>query len=364
VKLLVSVAEPSGDVLAAEVVRALRLENEIEVRGVTGPALREAGVVSVADVSELAVNGVFEVLGHLSALHAVRKRLLQALEWRPDLLLCVDGPDFNLPLASLARTRGVRTVGLVAPQVWAWRPGRTRTAARSYQMLLCLFPFEPELFRPSGLDARFVGHPVADRLAGQRRRPETGVYGLLPGSRENEIRTLLPVFLETARHVLKQRPEARFRIGVASSGEGEVDRVLARIVDGAFLQRLECCDGLLPVALSSQAALVASGTATLELALLDVPMVAVYRVHPATFLVGRALVRGVTSIALPNILAGRIIVPEHVQRLHPCVLARDLLSVAEEPADMMEAMGRIRQDLGAPGASLRIAEALVELARA
>ena len=331
---------------------ALQSLGPVRARGVAGPAMRAAGVEPIAEVEALSVNGLWEVLGKLPAIRGAQAEVRAAMQPAPDLLITVDAPDFHLPLARHARSLGIPAVGYVSPQVWAWRPGRAKGLARDLDRLLCLFPFEPELYTPHGLDARFVGHPVIDRLAGQARAPVPGRFALLPGSREHELERLLPVFLESAALVRQLRPDASFVLGLA---EGRAPSVAER----ARAAGVELVQGLVPAALQSEAALVASGTATLELAVLGVPMVVAYRVHASTYAVGKALVRGIDHIALPNILAGAEVVPEHIQQLDPAALARDLLAVAGDP-ELPERLAQVRALLGEPGASMRAAQAALE----
>ena len=353
-RLLVSAAEASGDRLAAELLGALRRLCPVEARGCAGPALRAEGVEALVRVEDLSVCGAWELLARLPAIRRARAALRAALDERPDLVLTVDAPDFHLPLARAARARGIRAIGYVSPQLWAWRPGRARDVAAALDRLLCLFPFEPALYEPWGLDARFVGHPVVERLAGARREAVPGRFALLPGSRPEELRRLLPVFLETAAIARSRRPGARFRLGLAEALDGR-DGLRAR----AEAVGVEPVDGLIAAAADAEAALVASGTATLELCVLGVPMVVAYQVHPSTWALGRLLVRGVRHLALPNILAEAELVPEHLQRLDPEALACDLLAVAARPG-LAERLVELRERLGPPGASERAARALLE----
>lgn len=349
VRLLVSAAEASGDLLAADLLRELREIVPFTARGVAGPALRGVGVEPLAAMEDLAAAGLWEVAERLPALRAAR-RALEADLGAADLLLVTDAPDFHLPLARVARRRGLPVVGYVSPQVWAWRPGRVRTLARSLDRLLCLFPFEPALYAPHGLDARYVGHPVVDRLAAVRVVPEPGVYALLPGSRRHEVERLLPAFRETARRIRGRDPAARFLLGWSPS--------LPRPQDLGGLEGITVVEGLVEAARRCSAALVASGTATLELAVLGVPMVICYQVHPVTWSVGRLLVHGVRHLGLPNILAGRPIVPEHLQRLDPDRMAADLLAAAG--GSQRDDLERVRVLLGPGGCSRRAAEAVAE----
>jgi len=314
--------------------------------------MRAAGVEPIARVEDLSVNGLWEVLGKLPTIRSAQASVREAMQPAPDLLITVDAPDFNLPLARHARNLGIPAIGYVSPQVWAWRPRRAKSLARDLDRLLCLFPFEPALYTPHGLDARFVGHPVIDRLAGVERSPQPRRYALLPGSREHELDRLLPVFLDTARIVREQQPDASFVLGLASGTDPQ--RAASAVAEG-----IELVEGLVPAVMSCEAALVASGTATLELAVLGVPMVVAYRVHASTYAIGKALVRGIEHIALPNILAGTAVVPEHIQVLEPTVLARDLLAVAADP-ELPDRLAAVRAVLGEPGASIRAAQAVLE----
>ncbi len=337
---------------------ALARLGPLEAVGVAGPAMRAVGVEPLARVEDLSVNGLWEVLGKLGTIRAAQAAVRAALEPTedapPQLFVTVDAPDFHLSLTRHARRLGIPALGYVSPQVWAWRPGRARSLARDLDRLLCLFPFEPALYTRHGLDARFVGHPVIDRLAGCRRAPQPRRYALLPGSREHELERLLPVFLATAERVRALQPDASFVLGVAPGVQRE--RIAPALEAG-----VELAEGLVEAARGASAALVASGTATLELAVLGVPMVVAYRVHPSTYLVGKALVRGVEHIALPNILAGEAVVPEHIQRLDPATLAEDLLAVAGDP-ELPGRLAAVRATLGEPGAAGRAARVALELA--
>ena len=355
-RLLISAGEASGDVLAAELVAALARHGALQARGVAGPAMRAAGVEVVARSEDIAVNGLWEVVSRLGAIRQVGRRLERQFGWA-DLFVVVDAPDFHLPLARRARARGVKVVGYVSPQVWAWRSGRVVHMARSLDRLLCLFPFEPRLYQPHGLDARFVGHPVVERLQGVTLSPRPDTFALLPGSRRHEWDRLLPVFLGVARRVRQRVPGARFLLGRAST-------LPAGLLEGVPLgEGVEVLDGLLPAVSHASAALVASGTATLELAVLGVPMVVAYRVHPSTYWVGRLVVKGVDHIALPNILAGGPVVPEYIQTLDEDVLAERLVAEARSGVQR-QALAELTAKLGPSGSAQRAAAALLDLAPA
>ncbi|MDP6933520.1 MAG: hypothetical protein QGG40_11420, partial [Myxococcota bacterium] len=207
--IVVSAAEPSGDLLGAELVRALSSRGDFRFVGVAGPHMRASGVEPLARIEDLSAMGAVEVLGSLSAARRVRRRLCEALEQGPAALIVVDAPDLHLPVARRARALGVPAIGYVCPQVWAWRPSRVGAITASLNRLLCLLSFEPALF--PDLDAHWVGHPVLDRVH-PRQGVDEHLYALLPGSREQEWVRHLPVFLEVVHRVLDRDPRARFRV--------------------------------------------------------------------------------------------------------------------------------------------------------
>lgn len=345
-KLLVSAAEPSGDRLAAELVEALRgLAPEISASGLAGPALRGAGVHPLARMESVAVMGLVEVLGHLGAIRRAQGALRSALaEGDVDLLVVVDAPDLNLPLAAAAREAGVPVVGYVSPQVWAWRADRIPRIAAHLDALLCLFAFEPPLYEgaaaQTGCDVRFVGHPVRDRVT-PAPVLSPPVVALLPGSRAQELRRHLPVFLDTAGRLQARHPTWRFRLVVPD--ETDLPDL------PSFIER----HGDIGAAAGCRAALTKSGTVTLELACLGVPMVVAHRVHPLTYAIGKRLVTGVQHIALPNVLAGEEVVPEVVQHLDAADLARRVSALPDrQPLDLSA--------LGPSGAAVRAAQAVLE----
>ncbi|MBN2798789.1 MAG: lipid-A-disaccharide synthase [Deltaproteobacteria bacterium] len=353
-RLLLAVGEASGDALAAALLPRLRaLAPDLEVRAVAGPRLRSAGVEVLARAEAVTAVGLVEVAGVLpSALRLLRLVDRELERWRPDALLTVDSPDLMLRVAALGRAKGVRTVHLVSPQVWAWRPGRVREVARCVDTLLCLFPHEPALYRGLGVRAVFVGHPAAERLRALPSPRLPGVVALLPGSREREVRALWPVYREVVRLLREAAPGLEVEILRAPT----VESAWLSGVGGALVEDV--------AALRAEVALVASGTATLELALRGLPMVVAYQVHPLTWEVGRRLVR-VRHLSLPNLLVEAPVVPEHLQRLDPPALAASLLQTAAAPdaqrsafaglaarLDPGDALGRMAAEVMARGPRL------------
>ncbi len=292
-------------------------------------------------MEDVAVMGVVEVLRRLPQIRAASAAMAAAIAEGGDLLVVIDAPDFHLPLADQARAKGIPAIGYVSPQIWAWRPKRADRISASLDQLLCLFSFEPALY--PGLDARWVGHPIGDRLP-PRTQPEPHLYGLLPGSRRQELRRMLPDFLRTAALLHRRDPRARFRLSVPPA----LAPMLPELPD--YIAQVE---GGAAALAGVTAALTKSGTVTLELAVMGVPQVVAHRVHPLTYWIGRLLVKGVQHIALPNILSGCEAVPEHVQHFTPASLADILCALpAHQPVDLSA--------LGEPGGAERAAAAILE----
>lgn len=347
-RLVMVAGEASGDELGAELALAL-LRNcpDTVLAGAAGSAMKSAGVEAWLPVSEFEVMGLAEVLSHLPRLFRLRKKLYRrSLDWDAQCFVGVDAPDFNLGLARRLRKRGLLAAQYVCPAVWAWRPWRIGRIARSVDLLLALFPFEPALFRHTGLDVRFVGHPLADRLPlapdrGKARRDlgladELTVIGLLPGSRPGEILRHASLVADTASRLRRVMPDAEFLVLLANIEHREL--FLSCAGEGAC-EGLDFRIGLTRAGITAADAVVAaSGTVTLEAFLLKTPMVVFYVLAPATYRIARGL-RLVQSrhVALPNILAGRDLVPEHIQhQATPERLSADILSWLESTAARKE----------------------------
>ncbi len=330
--LLISAGEASGDALGAELLAELAtLKPGVQAFGLGGDALQSAGAEVLVHARELAVVGLWEVVRKLPLYLQARRSLLEEVEVRrPSLAVLVDFADFHQHLARDLHRRGIPVVQYVSPQVWAWRRGRVRDMARHLTEILCILPFEPPLHRREGLPATFVGHPVLDRIHRTPTRSEARlllalpegapVVSLLPGSREGELKRMWPAFLATARLIHQAVPDVVFLVPLASTisahhlpGWDQVPSL--RLLPEASLLCLSASD----------TALVASGTATLEAALLGIPHVIAYRVSVPTWILGRLLVRGVAHIGMPNLLLGERALPEHLQHLHPPSLSLPLL---------------------------------------
>lgn len=370
--------EASGDSLGAGLVESLRrMVPDAEFRGIAGPRMAAAGVQPLFDATELSVMGLVEILGRLPRLMSIRRTLLNEMRaWRPDVFIGIDSPDFNLPVEMRLRTAGLRTVHYVSPTIWAWRPERVKVVARAADAVLCLFPFEPEHYAGTGVEATFVGHPLADRLApdaaarAQLRdayglHPGVPVVALLPGSRAGEVRRLGPVFAGAMQRLAARADAPAFVAPMVSDALAvQFGRQCRRHAAGVPVALLR--EDSRSVIAASDVVLTTSGTATLETMLLDRPMVVAYRLAPLTaWLIKRFKLMRIEAYSQPNLLAGRRIVPERIQRdANPAALAEAVGTLLDDPAAMAaqrEAFAPLR-DLLKQGADDRAAEAVIAVA--
>ncbi len=377
-RVVLSAGDASGDLHAAEVVRALRARRPgVRIAGLGGEALARAGMDLAVHQREIAVGGLVEVLPALRRVRSAWRRLGSLLEDGADLLVLVDSPELNLPLAARARRAGVHVLYYICPQVWAWRRGRIRKIARRVDRLAAIFPFEREVFRGTGLQVEFVGHPLVDPLAELRRRldrggarkelgldPERPLVLLLPGSRHNEVHYGLPLHLETVRRLHARDPRLAFALAVAptiDAGSVEAAVAAARLPS---LLRLDLVRGRAREAiLASDVVLAKPGTSTLEIALLGRPMVVTGRGHPASVALMRRLIR-VPHLAMPNLIAGREVVPELLQEsAEPGALADAVAGLVEGPARarQLDALREVRERMGEGGAAERVARMADEM---
>ena len=371
-RIMLSAGEASGDRLGAGLARALRrLRPDVELFGMGGEQMAGAGVDIVQDAAEVAVVGFFEVLSHLPALRAAKRKLEASLDRRrPDLLVPIDYPDFNFILAGQARRRDVPVVYFVSPQIWAWRRGRVKKVRRLMRRMLVLFPFEVAFYREAGVPVTFVGNPVIERDVSERSseelrkragfEAETTVVGLLPGSRRGEVERLLPEMLGAAIRLNASRPGLEFLIPLAPGLRREV---VERHVERSEVPNVRLHSVDFPEILRICAAgVVASGTASLEGAIVGLPMIVVYRIGTLSYWISRALVR-VDHIAMPNLVAGRRVVPELVQSAcTPERIATGLLRYLDDPGLAEQVRGElaeVRRRLGEPGVFDRAAEAVL-----
>jgi len=330
--------EASGDLLGAHLIAALRTHlPEANFVGIGGPKMQSQGLDSLFPMERLAVRGYAEVLRHYPGLLRMRRRLSQALlEARPQLFIGVDAPDFNLGLESGLKRAGIPVVHYVSPSIWAWRGGRIAAIARSADQVLTLFPFEAEIYHKAGIAATYVGHPLADLIpeqdqtAGTRAQlkiaPERKVIALLPGSRQSELRYMADTFIATAKLLAQKIDRALFLVPLVSRETREIFEAALYRADAGELPITILFGHARDALAAADVALVASGTATLEAALLKKPMVITYKMAGTSWLLMRRM--GYQPyIGLPNILAGEFVVPELLQHdATPENLAQALLN--------------------------------------
>ncbi len=372
-RVLMVAGEASADLHGANLVEAVRrLDPEVTFQGIGGPRMDRSGVDILVPSSEMAVVGLTEVLPRLarirSAARLIKRRLCHA---PPDLLILLDYPEFNLHVARSARRCGVPVLYYISPQVWAWRRGRVRKIARRVDHMAVILPFEEALYRRTRLPVTFVGHPLLDALPEEtgreaaRRRlgldDRVPLLGILPGSRNEEVDGLLPAMLRAAALLRGVWPDLRAVLPKASTvSPGRIEGHLQE----ASMEVVLWHDDMHQVLGGCDAALVASGTATLETAVHQVPMVIAYRVSPLSYAVGKRVVR-VPFIGLVNLVAGREVVPELIQdAVSPVRLAREaarLLAPGSRRENVIQALGGVKALLGAGGASERTAALALRL---
>jgi lipid-A-disaccharide synthase len=371
-KIFIVAGEASGDLHGADLTRALlTLDPEVTLMGMGGERMRRAGVKLLVDAGKLAAVGLTEGVSRLAELGRAFRRIRNALAAEhPRLLILIDFPEFNFWLARSARRIGIPILYYISPQVWAWRRGRIKTLKRLVKKMLVIFPFEEVLYREAGVPVTFVGHPMLDRLQDvptrdeARRQLECGpsdvIVGLLPGSREGEVRHHLPVLKEAVSQIAQDQPEVRFLLAVADSLPPNLVETLLqgghsgiRPVRGLTYHVMRAADLLIT----------ASGTATLEAGLLGTPMVIIYRVSRLTWWVGRLLV-DVPSIGMVNLVAGGRVVPELLQwDFTPERVAQSALELLHSPEALGVIRGKledVRERLGEEGASLRAAQEVLK----
>ncbi len=370
-RVMIIAGEASGDLHGSGVVRELkRIDTNIDIYGVGGDKMKREGMTLIYDIRELGFMGFFEVLKHLPFVKTMERTLEQILKFkRPDVLVLIDYPGFNLRFAAVAKRYGVKTVYYISPQVWAWNKGRVKKMRQLVDKMLVIFPFEVDFYKHEGIDAEFVGHPLMEVLDSQLDKSNLckrygidsrkEIIALFPGSRLQEIENIFPSMLRAAKGVAAAL-DMEVAVGVAPTLEEKYFKTFFKVsgvhlVKGATYELMQ----------HAHFAFVTSGTATLETACFATPMFVVYRTSWLTYLVGRAMVR-VKNIGLVNIVAGRLIVPEFIQHQ---ATAKNLLRSALEflrdsdrVSEMKSELSKIRGMLGVHGASRTVAERIVQMA--
>ena len=364
---MIVAGEASGDLHGSGLVAAMKAQApSLRFYGVGGKKMREAGVDLIADSADMAVVGVTEVVSRLGFIMKVMSLLKKALrEKEPALVILIDYPDFNLSLAKAAKKRGIKIFYYISPTVWAWRRGRIKTIRRVVDTMAVILPFEAAVYREAGVDATFVGHPLLDvverKYTPEEARRRFGLkegfttVGILPGSRRSEVSRHLPEMLGAAEIMAKEIPRLQFILPLAPTLEEEfVLSIIRRHVPEVKVIRSDTYDAIG----ICDAAVVASGTATLETALLEVPMIVIYRVSLPSYLIGRVLIH-IDHISLVNIIAGKSVVPELIQgEANAKNMAAEVMKIladGESREEMKRELRKIRDLLGAPGAAARAA---------
>ncbi|MGA9109269.1 MAG: lipid-A-disaccharide synthase [Smithella sp.] len=366
--IMIVAGEASGDMHGANLVREmLNLDPMLNFYGIGGNRLRKEGVDLLANASDMAVVGLTEVVSKLGSILKIMGMMKRSLdERRPDLVILIDYPDFNIPLAKAARKRGIKVFYYISPQVWAWRKSRIGQIKKMVSKMAVILPFEVETYRQKGFEVNYVGHPLLDMVklnySKQESRKKFGLsedeitIGILPGSRTSEVRILMPELMRAAQILKREVPDLQFVLPLADTlEETSVTEIISgfnvkvKVVSGHTYDVISCAD----------LALVASGTATLETALLGVPMIIVYKISLLSYFIGRLFVH-VKNIGLVNIIAGKTIVPELIQGdASGKRIAAESLSIlknGERRQKMIKELEAIRARLGEPGAARRAAQ--------
>jgi lipid-A-disaccharide synthase len=368
-KVLIVAGEASGDLHGSFLVREmLNINPALHFYGIGGNKMRKAGVKLLAHAADIAVVGVFEVFSKIGNIIKIRQKIKKSLDQlKPDLVILIDFPDFNLNIvARAAKKKGVKIFYYISPQVWAWREGRVEQIKRLVDKMTVILPFEVDFYAAHGLAVNYVGHPLLDTVKTELTRSQArlrfglaerqATIGLLPGSRTAEITRLLPEMMQAAQIISQKIPDAQYILPLADTVEEKIvadiiasSNLNVKIISGHTYDVLACCD----------AAIVTSGTATLETGLLGVPMIIIYRVSLFSELIGRMIIKP-QRIGLVNIIAGKTVAPELIQHdANGPRIASEVLAILLNEAKKQEITAElrdIRAKLGEPGAARRAAQ--------
>ncbi len=372
-RVMIVAGEASGDIYGADLVqKALQLDPALDFFGIGGVRMRESGVATLVDSSDMAVMGLVEVIKHFNVISSAFCKLKNILlKDPPELLILIDYPGFNLRLAKVAKKAGVKVLYYISPKVWAWKAGRIKAIAASVNRMAVIFPFEVPIYEKAGVPVSFVGHPMLDLVDVSMTRedaaasfgldPARKTVGLFPGSRRSEIERILPSILAAAELLQKSFPDLQFVLPLASTlTKGDLLPYLNRagvkpvITDQKIHDLIRACDAIISV----------SGTVTLEIALIGTPMVIIYRMAELTYQIAKRLVK-LTHIGLCNIVAGETVVRELIQdQASPELIAEEIgkqLTDQNYHANMVNKLGEVRSKLGGGGAALQVARLVLKL---
>ena len=374
-KIMFSAGEASGDMHGAKLAEVMKQQDpSIELIGMGGEQMKKAGVRIVYDIQNLGFIGVGEILRKIPFFFRLRDFLVQTMQdEKPDVLVCIDYPGFNMRLIKKAKEAGIPVVYYILPTIWAWHKSRGRTIAQYTDLAISLFPFEAQMYEEMGTHVVYAGHPLLDTVhAGQSRDEIVSALGLdaqkktvllMPGSRMQEVKGLLPPMLEAAKEISKAVPQVQFLLPRAST----IDRSVleSMIADGGVDVHIGETNVYDMMAVST-AAIAASGTATLETALMELPTLLIYRVSSLTYWLSKLLVH-IDSIGLPNIIMGRRIMPElwqdEVTAKHIAQVIVPILTDTSRHDELKQAMAEVRRTMGQSGAVQRIAKTILEFAK-
>lgn len=371
--VLIIAGEKSGDHHGAALVRELlKLSQSIEVVGIGGPEMREAGVKTEYDISQMGIIGVLEVLKHVPFIKKAINRMCELMDQKkPKLVILIDYPGFNLKIAKQAHSRGIKVLYYITPQVWAWGAGRIKNIAKYVHHAAVIFNFEHELFLKHGIQSTFVGHPLLESIDVKLKREEffskydfsaeNQIIGIFPGSREQEVLRNLPEMIKTANLFVRENPSFKVGVSLADNLPTDIytqhlqDSILTKVFDNHALMKY------------SAVAVVASGTATLETVILRTPFVVVYRISPISSWIIQKFFIKIKNISLANIVAGKLIVPEFLQKNFKAEKILPVLNGMVKDEDirnkMREGFNSVLQKLGTAGASSRAAKLAVSILR-
>jgi lipid-A-disaccharide synthase len=368
---LIVAGEASGDLHGSKLVKeSLLIDPDLTFFGIGGRKMREEGVEILVDASEMAVVGLVEILSHFRVIYRAYTLLKKIIRTTPpDLLILIDYPEFNLRLAKVAKSAGVKVLYYISPQVWAWRVGRVKKIGRLVDMMAVVFPFEVPFYEMEGVPVSFVGHPLVDTVKPSMERakaidrfglaPTRKTVGLFPGSRRGEIKNLLAAIIDAAVILHRKHPELQFILPLAPSlAKTDIEPYLktlpfeVKVIEGEVYDVMQVCDAIISV----------SGTVTLETALMETPMVIIYRVSPLSYEIGRRLIK-VDHIGLCNIVAGERIVQELIQDdADPELIAAEvgrLLNDKEYAEEMRTRLRQVRTRLGKGGGAANVARLVI-----
>lgn len=375
-RALIVAGESSGDLHGGNLLKAAsRIDPDLEFFGVGGARMKQAGCRLLFSSAELSVMGLVEVVAHLPRI-VTRYRQLKTIlrsDQRPDLLVLIDFPDFNLRLAKVAKKSGVPVLYYISPKVWAWRRGRIKTIGARVDRLALIFPFEPELFKKQPVEAVYVGNPLLDEFAERPKERSlrdtleidhaSQIVGLFPGSRSSEVKYIFETLLESAMKIQQSKPDVVFLLPVAPSlHEGDFEKALK----GSKLNIVLVKENIYDVASACDAVLTVSGTVTLQVALSGTPMTVLYKASPLTYAVGSRLVQ-IPYFSLVNIVAGKQVVREFLQDAADAdALSGEILNLLDDQAyaaKIRSALKDVQELMGSAGCSKRVARIATEMSR-